>query len=474
MRAAIYARQSADRHDSISIESQIDYCRAIAGDNPYIFSDKGYSGANLDRPSFCELMELVRENKTDRIIIYRLDRISRSLIDFVTLSEELKKHKVTLISKSEGFDTSSETSSILLNILMMFAQMERNAISQRVRDNYYARGKMGLYLGGYSPFGYDKTEFSHGGIKTSRLIRNSQADAVLSIYEAYVYRNKSYNSIAADLNDIGIKTRNSGIWTAGSVRRILRNPVYVIADLSVYRYFVACGAVIHSAKDAFSGKNGCICFSSPKSRKKAKFTTLEGENIVVGLHEGIIPSSLWLAAQERHSYSNNALGEASWLQGLMKCECGYSLYTKRYKDRKYLCCHGRKLHVCNVSHIVTCDELERLIEPLIGERLSFLSQFSDNQDTCEDCENELIELDEKLSRLVRLFSQSRSDEAVIIEREISSLKEKRLSVCMVSHTTSTPKPPAFGALSFTKKKLICRQLINRIELSGDRISLIWT
>lgn len=471
MRAAIYARQSADKRDSISIESQIEDCRSIAGEDPFIFSDKGYTGANLLRPAFCELMELVECGKIDKIIIYRLDRISRSLPDFVNLTEKLKRHGVTLCSKSEGFDTSSETSLILLNILMMFAQMERGAISQRVRDNYYSRGKKGLYLGGYAPFGYDKKPLVLGNIRTSYFVKNADSAIVHKIYEQYS-NGASYTSLAAQLNDFRIPTSRGNRWTAGSIKRIIRNPVYVMANAEVYRFLLLSGAKVCSDPEIFDGRHGCICFGSPKERVGAKFSTLDGENVVIGAHEGIIEPSLWLSAQRKNTVGDYSKGQTSFLQGMMKCVCGYSLYLKSYKDRKYLCCRGRKLHICNISHAITCDELEQLIEPLICKRIEFLSRFEPATGDI-DSAFELSELDRRFSRLIHMLSESTDDEAIIISRELSDIKKRRTQLCSAAISANQKRAIDFPSLTLLQKKSVCRQLIDRIEISETCIRIVW-
>ncbi len=474
MRSAIYARQSADKRDSISIESQIDDCRALAGENPYIFSDKGYTGANLNRPSFSELMEKVREGKISQIIIYRLDRISRSLLDFVNLTGELKSHGVSLVSKTEGFDTSNGASTVMLNILMMFAEMERNAIRQRVTDNYYARGRLGLYLGGNPPFGYEREPCIIHSMPSHRLVEGTQACLVKEVYYGYVYGGMSLTGLSEWLYGQGVKSRSGKALSATSVRRILRNPVYVRADLSVYRYLRNCGAVITSDISEFDGMHGCISYSSPDERKTAKFTSFEGEHITVGQHEGIVSAELWLSAQAKryNSVGTNHSGNTSWLQGLMKCTCGYSLYTKRYKDRKYLCCRGRKMHICGEAHPVTCDELEKIIAPLIEERMGYLSQFSEDEASDGDI-LKLIESDRRLELLTQQLCESDEAGAMLIEKKIGELKREREKLMPRQKPTQTMQEFDFSALSFERKKRLCDALIARIEIGNPGIKLIW-
>lgn len=477
LKTAIYARQSADRRDSISIESQIDDCRALAGKEPYIFSDRGFSGATLNRPAFSELMSLVRNREVDRIIIYRLDRISRSLIDFVILTDELKKLGVTLISRTEGFDTSSETGIILLNILMMFAEMERGAIRRRVTDNYYARGKLGLYLGGYSPIGYDKADTIHMGYKTSYFVPNSDKALVEEIYSLYVNSHMSINSIAAYLNDKGLKGKRGGGWTASSVRRILRSPVYVMADKTVYDYLLSQGCVINSDCAAFDGKHGLISYSGNEQRAATKHTSFCGENVSVGLHQGIINSPLWLEAQSRRftSAPSGTTGKTSWLQGLMKCSCGYSLYTKSYKGRIYLCCRGRKLHLCNDKPCTTADELEALIEPLLESRLKLL--FESYREPCGTVTAQAdvipqidFEIEKAEARLSHLQGSALSECITRLE----GLRRKRINAKKQPPLQDEAEAISFSSLDFETKKLIASLLITRIEISSDCIKLIFT
>ena len=122
---AIYARQSVDKKGSLSIEGQIELCRKFAAGELRIFSDRGFSGKNMRRPAFGELMEAVEAGEIERIVVYRLDRFSRSLADFSRIWEVLQKNGVAFLSVSEQFDTSSPVGRAMLSIVMTFAQLER-------------------------------------------------------------------------------------------------------------------------------------------------------------------------------------------------------------------------------------------------------------------------------------------------------------------------------------------------------------
>ena len=151
---AIYARQSVDKADSLSIQGQIDLCRQKAGAEFRIYQDKGYSGKNTNRPAFQRMIEDVEKGLVQKIIVYRLDRFSRSIADFGRLWEILKRHSVEFVSINETFDTSTPMGRAMLNIIMVFAQLERETTAERVRDNYYQRAKLGSWPGGPAPMAF--------------------------------------------------------------------------------------------------------------------------------------------------------------------------------------------------------------------------------------------------------------------------------------------------------------------------------
>ena len=154
---AIYCRQSIDKKDSISIEQQEQACKAFTFGAPYaVYSDKGYTGANTNRPEFSSLMSDVQNGSIQKVIVYKVDRISRSLQDFVGIYSEFEKHGVEFVSCNEQFDTSTAMGKATLQIIMVFAELERNMIQKRVKDNFYERAKKGLFLAGVAPYGFKK------------------------------------------------------------------------------------------------------------------------------------------------------------------------------------------------------------------------------------------------------------------------------------------------------------------------------
>lgn len=183
----IYARQSVDRKDSISIESQIDFCKyELKGGSCRVFKDKGYSGKNTDRPEFQKLLGEIRKGKVRRVIVYKLDRISRSILDFATMMELFQEYDVEFVSSTEKFDTSTPMGRAMLNICIVFAQLERETIQKRVTDAYYSRCLKGFHMSGQAPYGYQLEPTVVEGIRTKKMVADPiAADHVRLMFEMY-------------------------------------------------------------------------------------------------------------------------------------------------------------------------------------------------------------------------------------------------------------------------------------------------
>ena len=174
MSIVLYARKSVERENSISCETQLEYCKAMIKPDEHCekiitLVDNGYSGGNVNREGFQKMMKLIRQDKVSKVIVYKLDRISRSLVDFVNILQEFKEHKVKFISSQESFDTSSPYGEMIVKILMVFAEFERSSAIERVTQAYAHRSEMGFYMGGRQPYGFELVPTVIHGIKTKKL-----------------------------------------------------------------------------------------------------------------------------------------------------------------------------------------------------------------------------------------------------------------------------------------------------------------
>lgn len=285
---AIYARQSVDKADSISVESQIEYCKYETRGEPYqVYFDKGFSGKNTDRPQFLKMLSDVRCRKISRVICYKLDRCSRSILDFTKLMDEFRQYGVEFISCTEKFDTSTPMGRAMLSICIVFAQLERETIQQRIYDAYHARSKRGFYMGGRIPFGFCLETYTIGGKKTARYTSvPEEADILKKMYAMYRNPKVSQADVAYMLNSSGYLNprQKDTLWQRSHITRLLKNPIYVRSDQSVYNYYTEKNMTVINPQEEFIGINGCYRYKK------------DGHPcIVLAPHEGIIDSELWLA-----------------------------------------------------------------------------------------------------------------------------------------------------------------------------------
>lgn len=433
---AIYARQSVERKESISIEMQIESCvRQLAPDEKYqIFTDRGYSGTNTGRPAFRAMMAEIDKGEIQEVYVYKLDRISRSLCDFAEMMQIFRKKGVTLRSCRESFDTQTEIGGMLLNLLMMFAELEQKTIAGRVRDNYHARAQQHLALGGVAPYGYEKKAVTYQGKKTVTLAEiPSQGEVVRAFYRGYGLDGKNLEQLVQEANQKGLETRNHARWSNSSVLRILRSPIYVRSDLAVVRYFRQQGAeLLHPTAEYCQG-NGCILFGSQEKRTTSRLTSLQGEQIAAGLHPGLVDSALWLGVQQRLQQrggrTNRGTGRKSWLQGVVICGiCGEHCYVRnngKGLQYSYFVCRGKRLGICPGLRGVRVDDVEQAVECVMAERAAEVLPYGEK--TVEKPEAVEIAVEELTEQMQQITREMGKRDAVLplLRQELGRLWEQR-------------------------------------------------
>lgn len=230
-RAALYVRVSTRYQidkDSLPFQRKKlkEYCKFLEIEDCIIFEDDGYSAKNTDRPHFQDMMNRVRSGEFSHVIVWKVDRISRNLLDFAAMYQELKDHKVTFISMNEQFDTSTAIGEAMLKIILIFAELERNMTSERVTGIMLDRAENGLWNGARMPVGYrwnDETKFPEPDPE--------EVEIVQFIFDEYE-RTHSSLKVTRYLNNHHIKSKRGGQWTSKLIHDILRNPFYI----GTYRY----------------------------------------------------------------------------------------------------------------------------------------------------------------------------------------------------------------------------------------------
>lgn len=229
-KAVLYVRVSTHWQidkDSLPVQRKEleNYCRYVLGiDDFVIMEDAGYSAKNTDRPAYQEMMTRIRTGEFTHLLVWKIDRISRNMLDFVNMYQELKDLGVVFVSKNEQFDTSTAIGEAMLKITLVFAEMERNVTSERVSDIMLSRADSGKWNGGRSPYGYVITDGEYSIVEDEAAI----VKRIFSMYEI----GESLLRIARTLNAQGVRTRRGAEWSATTIWTIVDNPVYC----GTYRY----------------------------------------------------------------------------------------------------------------------------------------------------------------------------------------------------------------------------------------------
>lgn len=342
LKVAIYIRVSTQYQvDRASLpvqrEELINYAKYVLGIEDYeVFEDAGYSAKNTDRPDYQQMMARVRTGEFTHILVWKIDRISRNLLDFAAMYAELKRLGVTFVSKNEQFDTSSAMGEAMLKIILVFAELERNMTSERVSAVMLSRANDGIWNGGKVPFGYsyDKQEkLFH--------VYEPEAKIVLHIYDLYEAI-KSLTVVAKTLNEKGVRSRTGKPWNPTTIRTMLTNPFYA----GTYRY---------NYRDETNAKRFAV-------KPEAEWVMVEDHHPAIVTRErqnhiaAILQSKQrgWVGSGTTYQRKNTHI-----FAGLLRCGCcGSTMVSTVDRPRSdgwrpsvYICARRRRFNDCTNKYI---------------------------------------------------------------------------------------------------------------------------
>lgn len=494
---AIYARQSVDRADSISIESQIEFCRyELKGGSFKEYTDRGYSGKNTVRPQLQQLLQDIRKGEIAKVIVYKLDRISRSILDFSNMMELFQEYHVEFVSSTEKFDTSTPMGRAMLNICIVFAQLERETIQKRVSDAYYSRSQKGFRMGGKPPYGFRCEEIMMQGIHTKRLVEEpEEAGIVRKIFDMYVEPDASYGDITRHFASEGVLFHGKELIRP-MLAQLLRNPVYVRADRDVYRFFKSQGTVIASGEDEFDGVHGCYLYQG-RNVKEDKLQNLKGQMLVVAPHEGLISAETWLQCRIKlfgnMTIKANRRAVNTWLAGKIKCgHCGYALMSvKSRSGRQYLRCTKRlnnrncpgcgKIYTADVEMYV----YKQMVQKLRDSQTPLGYTKAHQNPRITQLTQELDDMEAEISRLVDSLMGAGDALTTYINRKVEKLdrvrQEKLDEVMLLAGEVATPEQlekivediSNWDSADFNGKRFAVDKMIHYIRVSTEGIKIHW-
>ena len=533
---AIYSRKSKFTGKGESIENQIELCKTyiknrnsdIKDEDILVFEDEGYSGKNMNRPEFQLMMKAAKEKKLSGIVCYRLDRISRNVGDFSILIDELNNYNVTFESINEKFDTSTPMGKAMMYICSIFAQLERETIAERIKDNMHELAKTGRWLGGATPTGYESKKIVervnvNGKDMTAYKLEliPEEAEIVKLVFERFLEYNSLSKTEAYFLQN-NIKTKNGKDFTRFTFKAILQNPVYMIADNDAWKYFESKGVDIYSDREQFDGKHGLLGYNKTlqRSGKTNVMRSIDEWIITVGKHRGIISGADWVKVQMllRQNTSKSyrkPRSHTALLSGLLVCgNCGGFLrpkmYNKDYEDGErrfsYLCKTKEKTgqHKCkiknpngNVLDRAICGEIKKLSE----NRSEFVKQLentkskiksdSEEIDTqLETLENSIADKKKQISNLVTSIAKGEAATDYINQRIEELDKEIKVSEQRLANLKNLTEENAlsdneldvlrdilssfansFDTMNIEEKRAAIRTFVKRIVWDGENIHM---
>lgn len=534
---AVYSRKSKFTGKGESIENQIEYCKNyikgkypdVIDDDIIIYEDEGYSGKDTNRPQFQAMMKDMRNRMIKIIVCYRLDRISRSTSDFYYLLDELAEYNTSFDSATENVDTVTPTGKAMIGMCSVFAQLERETIAERIRDNMHELAKTGRWLGGHTPTGYKSQKIVErinvNGKEMSAFkleIIPKEAELIKLIFIKFL----EYNSLTKTetyLLQNNIKTKNDKQFTRFTIKSILQNPVYMIADNDAWKYFEDLEVDIYSEKAEFDGIHGLMGYNKTLHRtgKANVIRSVEEWIVAVGKHQGIISGADWVKAQNllkqntsksyRKPRSNTAL-----LSGLLICgNCGGfmrpKMYNKDYEEGErrysYLCETKEKSrqHNCkiknpngNILDRAVCEEIKKLSEnssefirqlEKVKSKIKSSSEEFDMQ--IENIQNGITDKKQQISNLITSIAKASGTPAEYINSRIEELdKEIKAEEQKLENLKSLTKESelsdsefdilrdilksyakSFDTMSIEQKRAAIRTFVKRIVWDGENIHI---
>lgn len=477
IRVVIYIRVSTreQSEEGYSIGEQQDrllkYCEAMGWEVVKIYIDPGYTGSNIDRPGLQSMIHDIEEGGIDKVVVYKLDRLSRSQFDTLYLINKVfLANNCDFTSSTESFDTSTPFGRAMLGILAVFAELEREKIRERMLDGKLGKAKEGYWQpAGHIPIGYDYIPGS--GLK----INKYEAMQVEEIFDLFL-KGERIRGIERIMREKGFSHKH-GKWLDRSVRNVLQN-------------------VIYTGKNKFKG------------------------NIYQGTHDAIISQEDFDKVQEiyKNRYLDNKRSSSykvnSYLGGLLHCaHCGGRLQKhsagRIRKDGtrvRYYGCGSRikrnkdavkdpncknKIWRLDVLDQLIFDEIKKLkLDPMYFKTLKQEAETDSSEAKIEVLESRLGELDDELDRLVGLYQKGRMRESVLdkavdkVEAERSAIKEEITNI-RENGADSPPLSPEeaekivedfvdiveSGDYKAIRSRI--EALIDRIEIDNENIKIFW-
>lgn len=530
MKVAIYSRKSVYTGKGESIENQIEMCRqysslevnGLSKGEIVVFEDEGFSAKNMDRPQFQIMLREVRQGNIQHVVCYRLDRISRNVADFAALINELIHLEVGFHCIKDRFETLTPNGRAMMLMSAVFAQLERETLAERVRDNMFMLARTGRWLGGTPPTGFlaekvEKTQID-GRTKTACKLKYNleEIEVVKTMYQKFSEIH-SVSGVYKHLIDIGIKSNNGNFFSKIGIKQILQNPVYCIADQDAMAFFISQNSDVCFREEDCSDQFGLLSYNK-RDYKKSHAPRQERSAwiIAIGKHQGIVTGKQWVAVQDLLDENKPSISrpiahnDYSLLSGLIRCtQCGRRMFARLRKSKgtgsglyDYIC--DGKLQggtkVCDCQNLngqqtddAVCDYLMQYTNESsdiyqLLEHLKKDLQKQENLNPLEEISLRIKKCNTSMENLINKLTQpdvgqvllrhiNTKVEALSVELENLNAEKERLlksqqsisdhdmQLHMISSALSSLKS-YFEEMTIPERRTLIRLLVQKIEWDG--------
>lgn len=528
----IYARKSKFSETSESVANQVALCRehcerVFPGCAFLIYDeDEGFSGKDTNRPSFQRLVADIKACKVNVLCCYRLDRISRSIRDFCTLLDDLQRYGVAFVSLRDQFDTSTPMGRAMMFIASVFSQLERETLAERVKDALYEMAKTGRWLGGNTPAGFDAVpvDATRDGV-TRKVYKLVPVEPLFQQSADLYYRFVEFGSVSKLLAYClthGIKSQNGNDFSRTTLRQLLSNPVYCIADDAAWRWFSSGAYNLCATQQDFDGVHGIMPYN--RTHKVGDNTVIKPLSewiIAVGRHPGSVPGSVWVTAQ-RILEANKDLGtsykaprtETALLSGVIRCaHCGSYMRPRMYGQP--LPDGSRRFHYICTKKVETrkalCDisnapmDVDAMVVDYLRHLSTSVSAFGSSaadsvrdpasakaEDTIRRLSADIEAAQRKIDNIVEAIAAGvpvaiRSRFLLQMEELDAEIAEKQKAIAGLNDTAMATKhqqeldahvsflfqsfDQAFDNASYEERRRFIRSLVDSVEWDGENITI---
>lgn len=516
MNFANYGRKSVFSDKSDSVDNQYRMAKEYAEmhfrdqiDMFLHYHDEDFTGANTERPGLERLFEDIKAGHIDALIVYQLDRLSRDVRDFSNLYALLEEFNVKFISLRENIDTTTPIGKAMMYVSVVFAQMERETIANRVADNMLGLAKKGYWAGGNPPRGYVRKNITIDGKNHVIIVPDPEGVKYVNwVFDTYLDNNYSLSGFETYLRQNGIRTEKGKYFSATQLHRLLSMPYCVQATADIYDYFSAKGCIMDdsSPREKWDGTRGPMLYGRTSHRSGAHTNNPPEKWVVcLGMHEPFMDADKWLKVQKqfgRHKFEKTTKYDTPLLKRVLRCSCGTSMATARKKlvysvSSYYYCTKQMRqgFQACNAHHIKHDVLDQKVIEVLrtIEHDPAAISKFVKRDRVKIDIKpiQKNIRLHEqKISRLTTALSEAagttatkyivseitqldlelqalRRDETIALNRERTQLLEEKKSEDIAAEIIDMMKN--FDELLAEEKNELIRNVVRECVWDGQKL-----